>query len=149
MIATTDILYDLAFTLMDLIHFDNDAASNAVFNRYLAGASDDNLDGLAVLPLFLSMRAAIRAHVVFTKSEQMVDGQAAWHEAKRYFDLALRLANPKPPLLTAIGGLSGTGKSVLAFGLAGHDRAAAGRGHCPLGCHAQTSVRRERNDASA
>ena len=118
-IATTDILYDLAFTLMDLIHFDNDAASNAVFNRYLAGASDDNLDGLAVLPLFLSMRAAIRAHVVFTKSEQMVDGQAAWHEAKRYFDLALRLANPKQPLLTAIGGLSGTGKSVLAFGLAG------------------------------
>jgi aminoglycoside phosphotransferase family enzyme/predicted kinase len=118
-IATTDIFYDLAFTLMDLIHFDNGAASNRVFNRYLAGASDDNLDGLAVLPLFLSMRAAIRAHVLFTKSEQMADGAAAWHEAKRYFDLALRFANPKPPLLAAIGGLSGTGKSVLAHGLAG------------------------------
>ena len=87
-IATTDVLYDLAFTLMDLIHFDNDAASNAVFNRYLAGASDENLDGLAALPLFLSMRAAIRAHVLFTKSEQMADGEAVWREAKRYFDLA-------------------------------------------------------------
>ena len=118
-IATTDILYDLAFTLMDLIHFDNEAASNAVFNRYLAGASDDHLDGLAVLPLFLSMRAAIRAHVLFTKSGQMVDGRAAWQEAKRYFDLALRLVDPKPPMLAAIGGLSGTGKSALALGLAG------------------------------
>lgn len=118
-IATTDVLYDLAFTLMDLIHFDNATAANAVLNRYLAGASDDNLDGLAVLPLFLSMRAAIRAHVIFTKSERMADGEAAWREAKRYFDLALRLNNPNPPSLVAIGGLSGTGKSALACGLAG------------------------------
>ena len=44
---------------------------------------------------------------------------AVWQEAKRYFDLAGRLIAPKPPLLVAIGGLSGTGKSVLARGLAG------------------------------
>ena len=118
-IATTDVLYDLAFTLMDLIHFDNEAASNAVFNHYLAGTSDENLDGLAVLPLFLSLRAAIRAHVLFTKSEQMVDGDAVWRDAKRYFDLARRLIVPKPPMLVAIGGLSGTGKSVLAKAMAG------------------------------
>ncbi len=118
-IATTDVLYDLAFTLMDLIHFDNRAASNAVFNHYLAGTPDENLDGLAALPLFLSMRAAIRAHVLFTKSEQMADGEAVWRDAKRYFDLAGRLIVPKPPMLVAIGGLSGTGKSVLARALAG------------------------------
>lgn len=118
-IATTDTLYDLAFTLMDLIHFDNDAAANAIFNRYIAGTSAGTLDGLAILPLFLSMRAAIRAHVLFTKSEQMADGQVVWREAKRYFDLAGRLIAPKPPLLVAIGGFSGTGKSVLARALAG------------------------------
>lgn len=118
-IATTDILYDLAFTLMDLVHFDNAAAAARLFNRYLAGASDENLDGLGVLPLFLSMRAAIRAHVLFTKSEQAADGAAAWREASRYFDLAGRLIMPKPPVLVAIGGLSGTGKSVLARGLSG------------------------------
>jgi uncharacterized protein len=118
-IATTDILYDLAFTLMDLVHFGNGAAANILFNRYLAGASDENLDGLGLLPLFLSMRAAIRAHVLFIKSEQAAGGEAAWHDAKHYFDLAGRLAMPKPPLLVAIGGLSGTGKSVLARGLAG------------------------------
>ena len=118
-IATTDILYDLAFTLMDLIHFGNGAAANILFNRYLLAASDENLDGLAALPLFLSMRAAIRAHVLFMKAEQAGAGAAAWQEAKRYFDLAGRLAMPKRPLLVAIGGLSGTGKSVLARGLAG------------------------------
>jgi uncharacterized protein len=118
-IATTDILYDLAFTLMDLIHFNNAAAANTLFNGYLAGASYENLDGLGVLPLFMSMRAAIRAHVLFTKSEQAADGAGAWHQAKRYFDLAGRLIVPEKPLLVAIGGLSGTGKSVLARGLAG------------------------------
>jgi uncharacterized protein len=118
-IATTDVLYDLAFTLMDLIHFNQAAAASTVFNRYLAGAGDEGLDGLRLLPLFLSARAAIRAHVLFMKSEQAGEGGAVWQEAKRYFDLAGRLIVPKPPLLVAIGGLSGTGKSVLARGLAG------------------------------
>jgi aminoglycoside phosphotransferase family enzyme/predicted kinase len=118
-IATTDVLYDLAFALMDLIHFDQAAAANTVFNRYLAGAGDEGLDGLRLLPLFLSVRAAIRAHVLFVKSEYAGESDAVWREAKRYFDLAGRLIAPKPPLLVAIGGLSGTGKSVLARGLAG------------------------------
>ena len=118
-IATTDVLYDLAFTLMDLIHFNQDAAASTVFNRYLAGAGDEGLDGLGLLPLFLSVRAAIRAHVLFMKSEHGGESDAVWQEAKRYFDLAGRLITPPPPLLVAIGGLSGTGKSVLARGLAG------------------------------
>ena len=118
-IATTDVLYDLAFTVMDLIHFDQAAAANAAFNCYLAGAGDEGLDGLRLLPLFLSVRAAIRAHVLFMKSEQAGGSDAVWQEAKRYFDLAGRLIAPRPPLLVAIGGLSGTGKSVLARDLAG------------------------------
>ena len=118
-ISTTDVLYDLAFTLMDLVHFDQAAAANELFNRYLARAGDEALDGLGLLPLFLSVRAAIRAHVLFMKSEQAGNDDAAWQEAKRYFDLAGRLIRPEPPLLVAIGGLSGTGKSLLARGLAG------------------------------
>ncbi|WFU13594.1 bifunctional aminoglycoside phosphotransferase/ATP-binding protein [Bradyrhizobium sp. CB3481] len=117
-IATTDVLYDLAFTLMDLIHFEQAAAANTVYNRYLAGAGKEGLDGLHLLPLFLSIRAAIRAHVLFVKSESATDGESARQQAKRYFDLAGRLVKPNPPLLVAIGGLSGTGKSVLARQLA-------------------------------
>ncbi|KRR14679.1 hypothetical protein CQ12_11190 [Bradyrhizobium jicamae] len=118
-IATTDVLYDLAFTLMDLIHFDQRTAANTVFNRYLAEAGEEQIDGLRLLPLFLSVRAAIRAHVLFVKSEHAEESDAAWQEATRYFDLAGRLIMPKPPLVVAIGGQSGTGKSVLARGLAG------------------------------
>ena len=104
---------------MDLIHFNHAVAANTLFNRYLADGSTENLEGLGVLPLFLSMRAAIRAHVLFTRSEQATDGAAVWREAKRYFDLAACLITPKPPVLVAIGGLSGTGKSVLARSLGG------------------------------
>jgi aminoglycoside phosphotransferase family enzyme/predicted kinase len=118
-IATTDVFYDLAFTLMDLIHFDQAAAANEVFNRYLARAGDEDLDGLGLLPLFLSVRAAIRAHVLFMKSEQSEGSETVWQQARRYFDLAGRLITPERPLLVTIGGLSGTGKSVLARGLAG------------------------------
>jgi uncharacterized protein len=71
------------------------------------------------LPLFLSVRAAIRAHMLCVKSEQGGGSDAVWREAKRYFDLAGRLIAPRPPLLVAIGGVSGTGKSVLARDLAG------------------------------
>lgn len=118
-IATTDILYDLAFTLMDLIHFGQEAAANVAFNRYLAGEGDRAIEGLPLLPLFMSMRAAIRAHVLFVKSEQGGADDGATQEAQRYFDLAQRLISPEKPLVVAIGGLSGTGKSVLARGLAG------------------------------
>src|SRR5207244_4611863 len=67
-IATTDILYDLAFPLMDLIHFDQAAAANALFNTYLDTADEAACNALALFPLFFSMRAAIRAHVLFVIS---------------------------------------------------------------------------------
>ena len=148
-IATTDILYDLAFTLMDLIHFNQAAAANTVFNRYLAEARVEDIDGLRLLPLFLSVRAAIRAHVLFMKSEHAEDGEAVWQEARRYFDLAGRLIVPKLPMLVAIGGLSGTGKSVLARGLAGLIEPPPGARHCPLGCRSQAPFRCQRNYRAA
>lgn len=117
-IATTDVLYDMAFTLMDLSYFNCNAAASIVFNRYLAGAADANLDGLGTMPLFLSMRAAIRAHVLFTKSDLAAGAETVRDEARRYFELARRFITPRPPMLVAIGGPSGTGKSVLARGLA-------------------------------
>src|SRR5207244_7461858 len=67
-IATTDILYDLAFPLMDLIHFDQRAAANALFNTYLDAAGEAARNALVLFPLFFSMRAAIRAHVLFVIS---------------------------------------------------------------------------------
>ena len=59
--ACTDVLYDLAFLLMDLIHRDLMPHAWRLLNGYLDATRDDG--GLACLPLFLSCRAAIRAKV--------------------------------------------------------------------------------------
>jgi uncharacterized protein len=117
-IATTDVLYDLAFTLMDLLYFDQNAASNSVFNRYLQRAPLDHLDGLSVLPLFMSLRAAIRAKVILAREGNESARAANRQSALTYFSLARRLIKPAAPKLIAIGGLSGTGKSTVARKLA-------------------------------
>ena len=111
--ATTDVLYDLAFLLMDLIERGLTRQASIVFNRYLNETRrDGDLDALAALPLFLSLRAAIRAKVTALRKD--ADTKAA----RDYFALAGRLLLPQKPVLIAIGGLSGTGKSLLARQLA-------------------------------
>jgi len=116
--ATTDVLYDLAFPLMDLFHFGSHRTANRMLNNYLQPYWRDHCGAMRLLLLFLSMRAAIRAHVLFTKCEQATDVALA-SEAKSYFELALRLITPSRPSIVAIGGMSGTGKSVLARDIAG------------------------------
>jgi len=113
-IATTDVLYDLAFPVMDFCHFGLKACANRLFNGYLQSSWPDNGTALRLLPLFLSMRAAIRADVLFTKRRLTRDRDHDPNDARGYFDLALRFIEPARPSLIAIGGKSGTGKSVLA-----------------------------------
>ncbi len=119
LIATCDVLYDLAFLLMDLLERGLDAAANVVLNRYLAETRRaEDLDGLAALPLFLSLRAAIRAKVTAARIDVATGDDEAVAAARTYFRLALRLISPGRAMLVAIGGLSGTGKSTLARALA-------------------------------
>ena len=118
-LASIDVLYDLAFLLMDLEHRGLGHFANRVFNRYLDRSEED--DGLAAMPFFLSLRAAIRAHVTATALEHAAHAAAGAKmacDARRYLGLAERFLQPQPCRLVAIGGLSGTGKSTLAAGLA-------------------------------
>ncbi len=62
-IATGDILYDLAFALMDLWERDLRPAANLLLASYLSLSDEAQFSGLAALPLFMSIRAAIRAKV--------------------------------------------------------------------------------------
>ncbi len=118
-IATGDVLYDLAFLLMDLIERGLKPAANIVLNRYLSETRPaENLDALAALPLFLSLRAAIRAKVAAERQVQGAERAEIEQSARAYFALAARLLAPPPPRLLAVGGLSGTGKSLLARALA-------------------------------
>jgi len=119
-IATGDVLYDLAFTLMDLWERDLAVAANRLLAGYLSLGQTDELDGLAALPLFMSLRAAIRAKVEAANVVHLA-GDARRAEralARRYFVLAEAFLRPAPPRLVVVGGLSGTGKSALAAALA-------------------------------
>src|SRR5665213_2429827 len=118
-VASVDIVYDLAFPMMDLLHYGRHAAANALLNRYLKTASFEHLDALAALPLFMSLRAAIRAKVLLARLGQSPSDRAGiMRPARAYFKLARQLIHPPAPTLVAAGGLSGTGKSVLARALA-------------------------------
>lgn len=121
LIASGDVLYDLAFLLMDLLERGLSEAANIVLNRYLAETRrSDDLDGLATLPLFLAMRAAIRAKVTLARMERAAEAKrgAIAKSARAYFAFAERAIAPPSPKLIAIGGLSGTGKTRLARVLA-------------------------------
>src|SRR5262245_1144319 len=121
LIAAGDVLYDLAFLLMDLVERGLCAAANIVLNRYLAETRRiSDLDAVAALPFFMSLRAAIRASVTVSRAAVAAPSHRAdaWSTARKYFVLACRLIRPAPPALVAIGGLSGTGKSQLAAALA-------------------------------
>jgi uncharacterized protein len=119
-IASGDVLYDLAFLLMDLEERKLRWAANLVFNRYLWGSDEIQLSGVAALPIFLSIRSAIRAKVLAAGLEHLngEDRDRSAAEARRYFWFAEEYLAPVPARLFAIGGLSGTGKSTLAAGLA-------------------------------
>jgi predicted kinase len=129
LIATGDVLYDLAFLLMDLAERGLKQAASLVLNRYLTETRrESDFDALAALPLFLSLRAAIRAKVTAARMESAKTGEQdeIAKAAKRYFELACELVAPSRPVLIAVGGLSGTGKSVLARDLAPHIAPAPG-----------------------
>ena len=124
-IATVDVLYDLAFLLMDLWHRGFPELASLVANRYLD--ETDNEDGFALLPFLMAIRAAVRAHVTATQIEEGSDPSESLHaEARAYFDLAAELLKEHPPRLIAIGGLSGSGKTTVAEALAAHVAAPPG-----------------------
>jgi aminoglycoside phosphotransferase family enzyme/predicted kinase len=107
-LATIDLGYDLAFLLMDLEHRVGRYAANRVLNRYVARTGDAAL--VRGLPAFLSLRALVRAHVAARSGQSK--------SAESYLTLAIVTLRPVRPMVVAVGGLPGTGKSTLARGLA-------------------------------
>jgi aminoglycoside phosphotransferase family enzyme/predicted kinase len=110
LLSDIDALYDLAFLVMDLWFRGRREAANRVLNAWLDEAERTFgaavWTGLAALPLFLSIRAGVRCHVACNAG--------AFDEGRRYLDAALELIEPGRASLTAVGGLSGSGKSTWA-----------------------------------
>lgn len=140
-IATIDTLYDLAFLLMDLERQGCRVAANLVLNRYLSQSrSSLDLEGLAALPLFLGVRAGVRAMVAIDRLRLKATAERPEIVAKAAatLELAARLLEPPAPRLIAVGGLSGTGKSTLAAALAPQI------GAVPGAVHLRSDVERKR-----
>ncbi|MES3027602.1 MAG: AAA family ATPase [Pseudomonadota bacterium] len=104
-LATGDVLYDLAFLLMDLQARGLAPYANLAMNRYWDETQQPEW-ALALLASFMALRAVVR----MTVAEEAGDRE----EAALYHRLALRLLDLPHPRLLAIGGLSGCGKSTVA-----------------------------------
>ena len=123
-LGTCDVLYDLAFLIMDLRHRALDRAANIVFGSYLLAAMGNEDSGLAALPLFIAVRAAIRAMVLAQTA--LATGSPIDEDATLYLAGALAVLSPPEPALVLIGGLSGSGKTTVAQELAPKIGAAPG-----------------------
>ncbi|MDP2008947.1 MAG: AAA family ATPase [Phenylobacterium sp.] len=109
-LSEIDVQYDLAFLLMDLqFRRRSDAAVRALsayFDQAARSWGDELRAGMAALPLMLSVRAAVRAHVCAYSGDDA--------GAVAYLDAAIAHLTPVAPSLAAVGGLSGAGKSTFA-----------------------------------
>jgi aminoglycoside phosphotransferase family enzyme/predicted kinase len=117
-LACIDVLYDLAFLLMDLHHRGMADLENLIFNRYFDLA--DDAQALRVLPPFLSFRAAMRAQMLAATVVRRPDSTASRHAAmaRSHLQLAMSLLRQRFPRLIAIGGLGSAAKSDSATHLA-------------------------------
>jgi uncharacterized protein len=126
-IACGDVLYDLAFLVMDLWRRGLRQHANVLLGRYLAETLDH--EALALMPLLLSCRAAVRAKTSATAAglQTQADERLSLEVlAREYLSMAAAFLEPAAPRLFAIGGRSGTGKSTLARALATDIGAAPG-----------------------
>lgn len=118
-LASIDVLYDLAFTLMDLCERGLQPLANRLFNEWLWRIGElpqaPHDEALALLPHFLSRRACVRA---FVDAAGAALAEKGFEGARAYQRMALDFLKPAPPRLLAVGGLSGSGKTTLAMKLA-------------------------------
>lgn len=114
-LGTCDVLYDLAFLLIDLSHRSLNRIAHGVFDSYMAAArAESHLAALAALPLFAAIRSAILAMVEVQTARFRDDPGPLIRDASRYLAEAIEHLKPRPVFLVAIGGLSGSGKTTVA-----------------------------------
>ncbi len=115
-----DVMYDVAFTVMDLDAGRRSDLSNHFLNIYIEQTGD--WEGLQILSFYLCRQAYVRAKV----NSMMLDEpeisrdkkQEIQKEAALYYQLAWQYTQPKSGRIIMMSGLSGSGKSTVARQLA-------------------------------
>ena len=114
-----DTAADLAFLAMDLDARGHPELSRVLVEEYRTRTNDEGLED--VLRFYKCYRAYTRGKVESMRADQLdthrPERRAAEAAARRYFQLARHYAIPKGPLLIALTGLMGTGKSSVAEAL--------------------------------
>lgn len=114
LLSDLDVQYDLAFLLMDLDFRGRRDAAVRAHSAYLDAAvrsfGEAVWEGLAALPLMMSVRAGVRAHVAAHSGDLA--------QSAAYVEAAIAHLSPAPPVLAAAGGFSGTGKTTFARAIA-------------------------------
>lgn len=115
-----DVMYDVAFVVMDLEARQRPDLANIFLNTYLEETGD--WEGLQVLPLYLCRQAYVRAKV----TSYLLDDPAILHPEKQqaretaqhYYQLAWNYTQPRRGRIIVMSGLSGSGKSTVARSIA-------------------------------
>jgi len=114
-LQNTDVMADIAFLIMDLVAKQRvDLAAHCI-NRYLEVTGD--YEGLRVFNLYFTYRCLVRAKVAVIRSAERQDAndrRKDLEKAQRYCAMARRQATPKSPLLVAMNGYSGSGKTWVS-----------------------------------
>lgn len=119
-IGCIDVLYDLAFLLMDLELRGRGDLGNIVFNSYLDIVGET--DGLRALPLFLALRAATRSYALAGNAARQSDPALAalkLASARQHLVASAAFLHPAAPCLVLIGGENSQSRLALAMALAG------------------------------
>ncbi len=113
-LSDLDVLYDLAFLLMDLAFRGRKDTAVRALSAWLDETARsfpaEIWEGTAALPLMLSVRAGVRAHVCAHSGDPAM--------ARAYVEAAIEHLAPAPPVLAAVGGFSGSGKSSFSRAIA-------------------------------
>lgn len=115
-----DVISEVAFLVIDLLHFGYDRFAYRFLNRYLQYTGD--YQGLTLLRYYLVYRALVRAKVSLLRMAQCPDDQDVTKQALREYaafaDLAERFTTRRQTALIITHGYSGSGKSTFAAQLA-------------------------------
>jgi aminoglycoside phosphotransferase family enzyme/predicted kinase len=111
-----DVMSEIAFTMMDLLHRNHADLAWRLLNAWLEATGD--YEGLPLLRFYLAYRAAVRAKVSAIRAGQedtpVRERKADLAACHRYLDLAGRSLAQYSPALIITHGLPGSGKTTFS-----------------------------------